>query len=329
MVVECGSRAMSYEARETLYRVIGAIYRYVEGFTVLDYPRSSSRRSIDIVAKFKSGRLALIKVADDIENLSKNDVEDLKKVASIIGSGALIVSDRAGGSELASGVVYEKHGVKVINVKSLERSLSGRERIYVYQSGDTLKARVRGSLMREIRVRRGLSLGAVASHVKVSRRTIYEYERGSIEPGVDKAERLAELFGEEIFMPVDFLEPLKPESPSGRPLDCDVDAEALIAEKLRSSGYRVAHVKRTAADLVGLGPGSGMIIVVRHGRESLDTMVNKAVNSIKMSRLSNTENYVVVDSSESRRALEREGVESVEIREFLRIAEEKKRDLRL
>lgn len=320
---------MSYEAKEILYRVIGAIYRHVEGFAVLEYPRSSSRRSIDIVARFKNGRLALIKVTDDIESLSKNDVDDLKKVASIIGSGALIVSDRAGGSKLVSGVVYEKHGVKVINVRSLERSLSGRERIYVYQSGDTLKAKIRGSLMREIRVRRGLSLGAVASHVKVSRRTIYEYERGSIEPSVDKAERLAEIFGEEIFLPVDFLEPLKAESPPREPLDCDVEAENIIAEKLRSSGYKVAHVKRTAADLVSLGPRSGMIIVVKHGRESLDTMINKAVNSIKISRLSNAENYVVVDSSESKRALEKEGLESVEMREFLMIAEEKKRDLKL
>jgi putative transcriptional regulator len=57
--------------------------------------------------------------------------------------------------------------------------------------------------MREMRLERGISLGALASELGVSRRTISKYEVEDMDTSVDVAIKLEEIFQEELIQPVD------------------------------------------------------------------------------------------------------------------------------
>jgi len=306
---------------ETLYRVIGSIYKYVEDLAVLEYPRRLYRRSIDIAVKLRDGRLAFIKVTDNTDNISKQDVQELRSVASTLGAGAVIVAEYMGDRELLDDIAYELYNVKVVNVNTLEGVFSGRTAIYVYQSGDLLKVRIDGEAVRRRRLEEGLSLGEVAYRLGVTRRTVYEYERGSIEPTIDKAEKLVRLLGDEILAPIDIFECTAPSKTKTLEADdFDSEEERLLAKSLAESNFNVVHAKRTTVDIVGAKKERRLLLVVRHGKESFESFRLKALNSRKLARIASTENYVVVKEREAKRELEGEGLKVVtlpEVRELL------------
>lgn len=311
----------SRDPTETLYRVIGAIYRHVDDLVVLEYPRRLSRRSIDVVVKLGDGRIAFLKVTDDTGNLSKYDVQELRDIASTLNAGALIVANYMNNREIVDDVAYELHGVKVVNVNTLEGVFSGETQIYVYQSGDTFKVRIDGETLRRRRLEEGLSLGDVAYRIGVTRRTVYEYERGYIEPSLDKAEKLVQLLGEEILVPVDLFE-----CPPGRKrelmeLNLDSEEEKTLARKLYDRNFNVVHAKRTTVDLVGAKTKRRILLVISHGRESFESLKLKSLNSRKLARLTNSENYIVVDSREVKRELEKEELEVYNMSEFEELIE--------
>ena len=63
--------------------------------------------------------------------------------------------------------------------------------------------RINGARMREMRLERGISLGALASEIGVSRRTISKYEVEDMDTSVDVALKLEEIFQQELIQPVD------------------------------------------------------------------------------------------------------------------------------
>ncbi|MEM4428918.1 MAG: helix-turn-helix domain-containing protein [Acidilobaceae archaeon] len=307
----------SKSSTETLYKVIGAIYGNVKDFTVLDYPRNPSRRSIDVGLKLKDGRLTLLKVVDDLNYVSKAEIEELKSIASAMNAGAIIVASRVGGKELLDDMAYEKHGIKVITPETLRGLVSGKVSIYVYQSGETFKVKVNSEILRRKRLKLGLSLGNVAHAIGASRRTVYEYERGSIEPALDKAQKLVEMFGEDILVSIDVFKRVK-HSEAMR-IKPDLDCENIILKTLSQTGFRVAHAKKTTFDIVGNRGGVKISLVIRHGRESIDSIINKYINSKRLSRVAETKNYTVIDDNDILRLLKKEDIEAYTTREIIDI----------
>ncbi|MCS7107495.1 MAG: helix-turn-helix domain-containing protein [Acidilobaceae archaeon] len=304
--------------RDTLYRTIGSVYDNVSGFVVLEYPRSSSRRSIDVMARLKDGRISLLKVLDDLSRLSRAEAEELKSVASALRASSLVIAEEAGGRELLDEVVYEKHGVMVLTPSSLEKVLEN-EKIYVYQSGDTLKVKINSEELRRRRNEMDMSLGQVAQALRVSRKTVYEYERGTMDPSIERGEKLVEMFGEEILKAVDVFAEEKGER---RPEQLDTSGEIVIANALLSMGFKVAHARRTAFDIIGKREETGVSLVIEHGKESLSSFLAKYYNSMKVSRVTKSEVFAVVENRESALKLKREGVEALTKEEVIELIKE-------
>ncbi len=305
-----GRMGLRFESlSERLYRVIGSIYRYVDDLVVLEYPKRLHRRSIDAVVKLRSGKLVLLKISDDVEGLSKQDIHELRDIAAALNSGALVVANYMGGIELLDEVAYEVHNVRVVNVNTLEKVLSGEANVYIYQDGDMFKVKINKEVMRRRRVEKGLSLGQIAYKLKVTRRTVYEYEKGYIEPTISKAEKLVEILGEDILEPIDIFEnPKAPRRTTENPV-FDSKEEEELARKLRERSFNVVHAKKTTVDIVGSRVDRKILLVIRHGRESLESLELKSINSKKLARISNTENYVVVDDRKVKEDLEGRGIE--------------------
>lgn len=294
---------MEGSPQEVLYKAVGAAHRSSREVALVAYPKSSLRRSIDMAISHRKGAL-LVKVIDDVERLSKAEIDELRSVSAAVEVGAVIVAERHRGQELMDEVVYERHGVKVITPASLEIALE-ESGPYLRMVGDVIKVAIDGDMMRRKRLEMGLSLGDVARYVGTSRKAIYDYERGVIEPSIEKAERLIELFGEDILKPVSFFEGGEIEA-----VEPDTRLEVELVSVLSMMGYKAAHAKRTAFDLVGSKGVRRLSLIVKHNRESERTLVSKFSQAVKVSKIVGGKVIVVTERKEEAKRLERESIES-------------------
>lgn len=291
------------EARELFYRVLALLYSYAREAVVVEWPKNVEKRSVDLVVKLKDGRLVLVKATYDASNLSRREVQELRGLATALRASPLVVASKLQGEELLSYVVYEKQGVRIVNYETLREAVAGRGEIYVYGSKDQLKVSIDPEALRTKRVEKRLSLGDLAMALGVSRKTVYEYERGSIEPTLEKAEKLVDMLGPEVLKPIDIFEEagsgVQGQQPGGFR---DDDLASRIAVMLASVGFRVAQTKRTSVDVAAGGrEDERMLFVVKHRRESLSTLVERHEASEKISRVVEGEYYVVAGSDEARR----------------------------
>ncbi|WP_292364085.1 MULTISPECIES: transcriptional regulator [unclassified Methanoculleus] len=149
-------------------------------------------RSFDLIAK-KGDNLVIIKVVSHIDSVSADIAWDLNLIARYLEATPLIVGERARDTDLERGVVYIRYGLFALNPETLYDYFVEGLSPMVYASPGGLYVKIRGDLLREVRERSRMSLGDLASHLGVSRRTISKYESG-MGTTLDVAIRLEELF---------------------------------------------------------------------------------------------------------------------------------------
>jgi putative transcriptional regulator len=295
------------ENREYLYRVLALIYNHARRVVVIEYPRDIERRSVDVAVELKDGRKMLLKVAWDLDSVSKREAGELSAISSTLNVPTLIISETQGRVRLVSGVVYEKSSVKVVNAETLDTYLADREGPVIYQERDSFKLSIDGEKLKERRMERGLSLGDVALSVGVTRKAVYEYERGLMEPTIDKGEKLVELFGEDILKPVNLLEPAS-KAGHQQSLRFDSDIERRAATLLEEKGYRVFHARRTVSDIGGAKRESRLLLAVKHKKESIEGLLEKSIYLERLSKIVRSEAATLVEDSGLARALSNEGI---------------------
>lgn len=308
--------------RELLYKVLATLYRYSEDLVVLDYPRSIERRSIDLAVRLRGKTRLLVKVAFDADQIPRSEIAELAGLSRVLGVPGIIVSAMKGGMPLLEGVVYEKSGIRVVGLETLEGVLSGREEVYIYESKDTFKLSIDADKVRSKRLEKNLSLGDLALMVGVSRRAIYEYEKGSMEPTIEKGEKLVRVLGEDIVKPINIFEPAR-KVRVGLQENYDSELERKVALELEKAGYKVVHAKRTVLDISAstMDDKSGIkrtAYVVEHPRERPEKLVEKAYYLDKMSEtIGVEERYVIVEDEKKARIAAREGLNPITIDEVL------------
>ncbi len=310
-------RGEGRESKEVLYRVLAILYRYAEEIAVLEHPRSIERRSVDLAVKLRDGRRVLVKVAYDIDNIPRTELQELSALSTTLGVPPLIVALAKSGEPLLEGVVYEKSGIKAVSPETLDDVLSGRELAYIKMEKDSFTLNVDGEIMRRKRLEKNLSLGDLALLVGVSRRTIYEYEKGTMEPSIEKAEKLIKILGEEIAKPIDIfsLSKVKPPRRSSR---YDTIVERSIGDILREQGYRVAHVKRTVVDIAAGKDDKDIVILVEHPGKS-GSLADKAYYLTRLTKtIGIEEKYIVVETKKAETVLRKEGYETIKMEELVK-----------
>ncbi len=304
--------------KELFYRTIGILYKYAEEVTVLDYPSSHNRRSIDIIAKIR-GRPVLVKVIDDLAGLPRTEIDELLGTSRTLGTPPLIVASYWGGEELSDFIAYTISDAYAVTPDTLEGILSGRGNIYVRTAKDGLHVSISGEKLRGARMEAGLSMGKVAEYVGVSRKTIYEYERENLEPNIEKGRRLLELFGESILDPIDIFTSPKPRE--AKKLNVDNEAERRIITEIKRMGGEAFHLKRASMDVVA-NLDERILFVVEHRKKSAEALYSKIENTGKASSIMEGKAYYVyeeekIDRSEAE-GLGLEPVRYSRIRDLLR-----------
>ena len=304
---------MSQRSSELVEEIVDGLKGLGE-LAVLSYPKEGERRSVDLVFRNRSGESVILKVSDDALKVSRQEREELKSLASVMSVNAFIVSNRRDKERLVEGVVYDVSGVKVISVETLLVSARGYMPV-IYEDKDGFKVRINGALLRSRRVERGYSLGELARRLGVSRKSVYEYERGSMTPSLDIVDKLISEFGEDLVVPLNIFDSrervLSAEPPSRGIPEVDSASEREIALRLASLGYSIAHVKRAPLDLAARASDERLLLVIDHGRDDVSSFVDKALNAKKLARAARGSRLLIVSDGPSKSAIELELDETV------------------
>jgi len=148
------------------------------------------RSCFDILAR-KEDIKYLIKVLKNIDSLSYEQSVELLKLAKILDATPLLIGIRTRNFPMEDGVVYERHNIKAITLKTFESYLEGSPPI-VYAGRGGFFVNIDGETLRTVRERLNISVGELAEYSNVSRKMIYKYEQNLANPTIEVALRIEE-----------------------------------------------------------------------------------------------------------------------------------------
>jgi putative transcriptional regulator len=193
--------------------------------------------SFDLVAR-RDSTLLLVKALKNVDALDAEEAGRLQELGRLFPAVVLVIGQRSGVADLEEGVVYTRYGVPIVHETTLREYLEKALPPFLYASPGGVFARIDGARLHELRLARGLSLGALASIAGVSRRAIQLYEEGQ---GAEATvvERIEAHFDEPVARPVLLFEvPVAPTSTKGRPDDDVERPPAPTGDALRDGVFR-------------------------------------------------------------------------------------------
>ena len=159
-------------------------------------------RSFDLAAR-KGNQFLFLKILSNIDGLNEQTALEVRRLAKHLLASPILVGEKTRDQYLERGAVYFRYGIPTLSLFTLADCLLDEALPLVYAAHGGLYVRIDGTRMRQLRLARGISLGALASELGVSRRTISKYEVEDMDTSVDVALKLEEIFEQELIQPVD------------------------------------------------------------------------------------------------------------------------------
>ena len=147
-----------------------------------------------------------IKVSITIDDVKSQTNQELRRICPILRCIPLIIGERTRKGPLQDGVVHTRANVTAMNLETLRQMLEGRHLPSVLVKKGGVYVTISADRLKSAREAQNLSRGDVATEVGVSRRAVYEYERGTMNPTIDVALRLEELLGTQLIEPISLLQ---------------------------------------------------------------------------------------------------------------------------
>ena len=256
----------------------------VSGFSVSDrcYVRP---KSFDLAAR-RGGLLLILKILSNIDGLNEKTAIEIRRLAKYLSGNPLLIGEKTRDHGLEGGVVYFRYGVPTVSPITLMDWIAEEIPPFVYAAHGGLYVKIDGGLLRKLRLESGISLGALASELSVSRRTVSKYEIESMDTTIEIALRLEELFGQELIKPVEILE-------SASPL---AGEQGLIDDKVLSHlaqiGFDVFPTVQSPFNAIT--QNKALVVLTGVGKLS-PTMMKKARLMSSLSIITKTRSAVIVD----------------------------------
>ncbi|MCC6028058.1 MAG: transcriptional regulator [Archaeoglobus sp.] len=212
-----------------------------EGFELVELV-DTKPRCFDIIAR-KKDKILLIKVLYNIDSLKLETAEEMRKIAKLLNATPIVIGEKFKFDFLERRVVYTRYNLPVVNLATFYDYLRG-ELPYIYSAPGGYYVKIDAEKMRKARESIGMSIGAAAKILGVSKRTVMNYEEGG-DASVEIAIKIEEIFGD-VIKRIDFSEFVKNESEKEDELGEDNE----IISKLREIGMSVYTVKHTPFDAI-------------------------------------------------------------------------------
>ncbi|MDD5111749.1 MAG: helix-turn-helix domain-containing protein [Candidatus Altiarchaeota archaeon] len=198
-----------------------------------------SRSCFDFIAR-KGRTLLLVKVLSNIEGLTANTVHELRKASFLTGGVPFVVGERLKSSELMDGVLYERYGMRALNVQTLKAVLSD-SMPFTHSIRGNYCVNIDSGMLKSLRGRLDLTQEELARELGVSKQSVYRYEAsGSVL--FDVMERMLRIFGDDRLLLHE--NPLK----TGRASEDQsynmhvTDMKRVVARKLSDMGFSTSIV---------------------------------------------------------------------------------------
>jgi len=241
-------------------------------------------RSFDLAAR-KGDLFLLIKILSNIDGLNEQTATEVRRLAKHLLPAPILVGEKTRDQYLERGAVYFRYGIPTLNLNTLADCLLDDALPLVYAAHGGLYVRIDGTRMRELRLARGISLGALASELGVSRRTISKYEVEDMDTTVDVAIKLEEIFEQELIQPVDpFL--------LGNAVVDKGPVTDNILLRLLEIGFEV--VPTAQAPFNAISRTEGLVLLTSVSKFS-QSMLKKARLMSSLSAVARTKSVVIVD----------------------------------
>jgi len=159
----------------------------------------------DFAAK-KADKTILIKIHTDVDSFSRWDSHELKVIAGRLSSATLLVSKKAHEKSLEDDTVYSRYTVYAVTEKTCRNIMLQKTEPLINAGPGGYFVNIDGALVERRRKEMGLSIGRLADMIRVSRRTLYGYERNMAKASVATAYNLASALGVPVVKPVNLFE---------------------------------------------------------------------------------------------------------------------------
>ena len=245
-----------------------SIFLLKKGYTI----KNLTRTCFDILAR-KDEQILLIKVLEDANSVSRQYTDEMIRIASYINASPLIIAEKAG-NKLEDNIVYSRFNIHTLNVSTFFNCVNNRFP-FIKRSQAGLTASVVGKKLREKREELGYSLNALSKKIGVTSRMIIKYESENSEVTINRAMKLYDLFGHQVFNEVNvFRQSERRES----------KFETEVSRKYVELGFDATETKKTPFD-----------IIAKKDDELIFTEVSDTVNPQmeSLSKLLNADNLVI------------------------------------
>ena len=234
------------------------------GFVVTDLVETKPR-CFDIVAR-KGNTILLLKVLYNIDSLKPEMAEEMKVVAKLLKASPIVIGERFKFDYLERGVVYNRHGLPVINTATFYDFIVEGIAPMVYSAPGGYYVKLDNEKIREMREKLGISLGEMAKLLGVSRRTVKKYEEG-IDTTVETALKIEEILGTYVIKAIDILNFVKDDVVKEEKEPTFSGEEAEIIEQLKVIGIKVYPIKHAPFDVVSKADDEKILTGVKQVRE--------------------------------------------------------------
>ncbi len=232
------------------------------GYVVTDLVETKPR-CFDIVAR-KGDIILLLKVLYNVDSLKQEMAKEMKIIAKLLKASPIVIGEKFKNDYLERGVVYNRHGLPVINTATFYDFIVDGVYPIVYSAPGGYYVKIDGDRLREIREKLGLSIGELANMLGVSRRTVKKYEE-NIDTSVETALKLEEIFGSEIIRAIDLLNFVRGEDYN---IECNfAGKEKEIVRHLECIGVRIYPIKHAPFDMVSQAENENILTGVKQVKE--------------------------------------------------------------
>ncbi|MBW9221166.1 transcriptional regulator [Methanothermococcus sp. SCGC AD-155-M21] len=244
------------------------------------------RSCFDILAR-RNNLNYLIKILKNIDSLSNEQSMELIKISKILNATPLLIGLRTRNLPMEEGVVYERHNIKSITLKTFELYLRGSPPI-VYAGRGGFFVNIEGNRLRTVREKLNISIGELAEYSNVSRKMIYKYEQNMANPTIEVALKIEEYLDVPLIkdipleLDIDFNEKAEREicSRSNNLNKCkgeeyieeegeEGDFKLYVMDLFNQLGFNITETKRAPFDAVVEKEGIESATVEEYGGEGL------------------------------------------------------------
>ena len=267
--------------REEMLNATGDVLK-TAGFKISNH--CHSRPSCFCMVARKDSDIAFIKVPFDLGKISLRDALELQAISSHFSGTPLFMSDKARERQLEDDTVYTRYDIYAVTLKTLEDVVARGMQPLVEAGPGGYYARLDGEAIRNRRMKLGFSIGKLAEQMRISRRTLYGYERGMVKASVSAAYNLEWILGIPVVRSIDIFKPVPPNAgffAAAKRLIIRNRFLRTVLKRLIKCHFKVAATPRAPFDFIAQPPNQNVNIiggVAYRGEKNIDERVKEILS---------------------------------------------------